>query len=138
MVLEIIEVENSSHRLPTVPNRTVSFTRSKTTPHDIATQHGHDSSSDNDGTTIQRDCERHQSVSGRMPVIRLAAPRQNSQGRHVHSEHEEGQESHLVLAVHLLGHSFLLFFFFFLFDVEEEDEEPGRVHHVALVWGFQK
>ena len=37
-----------------------------------------------------------------------------------------------------MGVFFFLLFFFFLFDVEEEDEEPGKVHRVALVWGFQK
>ena len=158
LVLEIIEEVFSSHRHNALQRRIVSTIRSETS---TTTRHrdantsaahwgrraraiccrrarGHDSSSGNDGTTIQRDCERHQSVSRRMPVIRLAAPRQNSQGRHVHGGHPEGRESHLVLAVLLLGLGFLLLFFFFLFGVEEEDEEPGRDHRVALVWGFQK
>ena len=158
LVLEIIEDVFSSNRTHAVPNRIISTMRSErhtTTRHRDANTsaahwgrraraicrrraRGHDISSGNDGTTIQRDCERHQSVSRRMPVIRLAPPRQNSQGRHVHGGHAEGQESHLVLAVLLLGLGFLLLFFFFLLGVEEEDEEPGRDHRVALVWGFQK
>ena len=81
LVLEIIEDVFSSHRPHAVPNRIVSTIRSETS---TTTRHrnantpaahwdrraraicrrrarGHDSCSGNNGTTIQRDCERHHS-----------------------------------------------------------------------------
>ena len=79
LLLEIIEEVFSSHRLHTVPNRIVSTIRSEkstTTRHRDANTfveqgrrtraicrqraRGHDSCSGNDGSTYQRDCERHQ------------------------------------------------------------------------------